>query len=190
MLPTWYPALVALHLIFMVTFFAGTFCLLRLFVVHRQALARWEPDRGILSKHCQSMERTLLYVVTWPSLLLLLGFGAWMVWLQPGLLAEPWMQAKLGISALLFAFQLTDQRIYGKLGRGERTWPVFTLRLWTQCSVLLLVILVFLSAFKDVQWYIGGLGLLLLALLLLAAVKGFGRKAPEVKDVETGKPRA
>ncbi len=187
MLPTWFPALVALHLIFMVTFFAGSFYLVRLFIFHRQALARWEPDRGILTKQFGLMERQLLYLVAWPSLLLMIGTGAWMVWLEPGTLKAPWMQAKLGATALLFAYHLVDQRIYGKLARGETVWAVLTLRLWTQCSVLLLVAIVFLSAFKDVQWYIGALGLLVLALLLFTAIKAFGGKNPGEPHAQEGK---
>lgn len=190
MLPTWFPALVALHIIFTVTFFAGAFYLLRLFIFHRQALARWEPDRGILSKQYVLMERQLLYLVAWPSLLLVIGTGAWMVWLQPGTLTAPWMQAKLGASSLLFAYHLLNQRIYGKLRRGEKVWPVFALRLWTQCAVLLLVIIVFLSTFKDVQWYIGVLGLLVLGLLLFTAIKAFGSNEPGAKDAQEGKPGA
>lgn len=188
MLPPWYPALVALHIIFMVTFFAGTFFLLRVFIFHRQALARWEPDRTVLVNQYRLMERTLLYAVAWPSLLLLIGFGAWMVWLQPGLLREPWMQAKLGATALLFAYHLVDQGIHGKLRCGGKVWPVFVLRLWTQCSVLLLFITVFLSSFKEVQWYLGLLGLLVLALMLLSAIRTFAKKEPKAGHAEQAKP--
>lgn len=188
MVPPWYPALVALHLVFMVTFFAGTFCLLRLFIYHRQALARWEPDRGILSKQFGRMERTVLYWVAWPSLFLMILFGAWMTWLQPGLLAAPWMQAKLGLTALVFAYHLVDQGIYGRLRRGEKVWGIYALRSWTQGSVLLLVTVIFLSTYKQVEWYVGILGLLVLALMLFTAVRGFGSKEP--KDVEEGKPGA
>ncbi len=173
MLPTWYPALVALHIIFMVTYFSGTFYLVRLFVLHRQALALWEPDRGILAKQYGKMERTLLYIVSWPSLLLLVGFGAWMVWLQPGLLAEPWMQAKLGLTALVAAYQVLDHRIYKKLARGERIWHTYALRAWVQGSVLLLFALVFVSSFRSVQWYWGLIGLGVLAALLLVLVRMF-----------------
>lgn len=188
MLPTGYPALLAFHLLFMVTFFAGTFGLLRLLVLHRQALALWEPDRGILVRQYGKTERSLLYLVAWPSLLLLLGFGAWMAWLQPALLKAPWMQAKLGLTALLFAYHLADQRIYRRLQAGTLKWGVFTLRIWAQGSVLLLVTAVFLSVFKAVQWYIGVLGLLVLAALLWAALRGPGGGTPSPTDAETGSP--
>lgn len=190
MAPSWYPALVALHLIFMVTFFSGTFYLVRLFVMHRQALALWEPDRSILLKQYGKMEKTLLYIVAWPSLLLMAGFGVWMAWLEPAVLKAPWMQAKLGLVALLFAYHLADQRIYGKLRRGEKVWRIYVLRVWVQGSVLLLFAIVFLSTFKEVQWYWGLLGLLVLAMLLFTALRAFGGKGTEGKDAEAGKPSA
>lgn len=190
MTPSWYPALVALHLIFMVTFFAGTFCLSRLFVLHRQALALWEPDRGILTKQYGRMERTLLYIATWPSLLLMLGFGVWMAWLDLAVLKQPWMQAKLGLTALLIAYHLANQRIYGNLRRGEKVWPAYQLRIWVQVSVLLLFALVFLSTFKQVQWYLGVAGLAVLAILLWSAIKAFGSKDPATNNAEPGKPGA
>jgi uncharacterized integral membrane protein (TIGR00701 family) len=95
--PEWYPIIKALHIIFMVTFFAGTFYIVRLFIYHKEALAKFEPDRGILSKQLALMERKLWYIITWPSLVLMTLFGTWMLVMQPSLLQQPWMHAKLTI---------------------------------------------------------------------------------------------
>jgi uncharacterized membrane protein len=62
------PFLKALHLVSMVFFFAGTMHIVRLFVAHREALARWEPDRSILTKQFGKLERRALYYLIWPSL--------------------------------------------------------------------------------------------------------------------------
>lgn len=179
MLPDWYPALVAMHLICMVAFFASSFCLLRLFLLHRQTAAVPEPGQALLAKQHLAMGWTLLYVVAWPSLVLLIAFGAWMTWLQPGLLAQPWIQAKLGLCALLVAYHLVDQRLYRRLLQERSTWSGMALRLWAQVLVVLLCLVVFLSAFREVQWYIGLLGLLVLALLVFSAVRAFGNKDRE-----------
>ncbi|MBP9080996.1 MAG: CopD family protein [Flavobacteriales bacterium] len=187
MLPTWYPALVALHLISMVTFFASTFCLLRLLVLHGQAQGKQEPERALLLRHSLVPTRMLLYVVGWPSLVLLILTGGWMIWFRPALLAEAWVQAKLGLTGLLAASHLMNQRLLRKAHKGEPAWGVTALRLWTPYTVLLLCVLVLLSAFQEVQWYIGVLGLLVLALLLHAAIRGFSRKAP-VGPSGTGLP--
>lgn len=189
MLPSWYPALVAVHLIAMVTFFAATFCLLRSFLTNRQAQRSPEPDRSILARHSLAPAGNLLHAVGWPSLVLLLLTGGWMAALQPALLAEPWIQAKLGLLALLTAFHVVDQRLHAALHRGERSWGANALRLWALCALLLLVAVVTLSTFRKLQWYLGLLGLLILALLLYTAIKGSSRKEP-ADHAQTGGPSA
>lgn len=188
MLPSWHPALVALHIICMTTFFSGTFLLLRALARQRQILAKEEPERTILDKEYRSLGRTPLYLVAWPSLVLLILSGAGMVWLRPGLLAEPWMQAKLGLTALLFAYHLVNHRIYRKVQQGGEGWGSFALGIWAQGAVLMLVVAVFLSTFKEVDWYIGVLGLVVLAVMLYAAIRGLGgkEKVPGATTERTG----
>ena len=65
-------------------------------------------------------------------------------------------------------------------------WNTPTLRIWVQGSVILLVAAVFLSTFKTVQWYLGILGLVVLAGLLFLAIKGFSKKDEVQEDVEAG----
>ena len=174
MLPDRYPALVAVHTLCMVAFFSGTFHVLRVLVRHGQAVSKQEPERSVLVRQCLSMGRTPLYLIAWPSLLLLVLTGGWMVWLHPALLAEAWVQAKLGLAALLFAYHVVIHRLYRKLCRDEAGWGPFTVRIWAQGAVLMLIVAVFLSTFKHVDWYIGVLGLLVLAVLLYTAVRSKG----------------
>ncbi|MCC6838750.1 MAG: CopD family protein [Flavobacteriales bacterium] len=182
MLPDWSPALLALHLVFMVTFFTGTFWLLRLFILHRLAQGKAEPDRTILRAHYLASSRQLLYIVAWPSLLLLIFFGAWMLWLQPSLLAESWMQVKLELTVLVFACHLMNQQIFRKLRGNGRAWGMFALVLWAQLAVLLLVLVIFLSTFKAVQWYLALIGLLMLVVAGYAAARSGSSKAASGPD--------
>ena len=115
-----YPIIKALHIIFMVTFFAGTFYIVRLFIYHREALTKFEPDRTILVKQFALMEHRLWNYITWPSLVLMTAFGVWMLVLNPGLLQQPWMHAKLGLVALLIAYHMVNQRIFASLRRNEQ----------------------------------------------------------------------
>ncbi|MEO7080177.1 MAG: CopD family protein, partial [Flavobacteriales bacterium] len=104
--------------------------------------------------------------------------------LDLSLVQESWMQAKLGVTALLIGYHLVDQHIYRKLQNGVMVWHTFALRIWVQGSVLLLVAAVFLSTFKKVQWYLGLLGLVVLAVLLFVAIKAFSGKEEKQEDVE------
>ncbi|HPD54669.1 MAG TPA: CopD family protein, partial [Bacteroidia bacterium] len=51
----------ALHIIFVVTWFAGLFYIVRLFIYHTEANNAPEPERSVLSKHFLGAERRLWY---------------------------------------------------------------------------------------------------------------------------------
>lgn len=160
----------------MVAFFSATFLVLRVLIRHGQAASGEEPERSILMRHFLAMGRTPLYLIAWPSLLLMIITGGWMVWFTPSLLAEAWMQAKLGLTALLSAYHVVNHGLYRKLGRGGNGWGTLTLFVWAQGAALMLLVAVFLSTFKEVDWYIGVLGLVVLAVMLYVAFRAIGAK--------------
>lgn len=174
MLPSWYPALVALHILAMVLFFSGTFLLLRAVQGQRRALAWTGPERDLLLKEGRASGRLPLFLLCWPSLVVLILTGAWMIWLQPALVVQAWIQAKLGLTALLFAYHLVNHRMYQRLRQGGTGPGLPGLQIWGMGAPLLLVVAVFLSTFKEVDWYIGVLGLVVLAAMLYAAVRAMG----------------
>jgi len=87
----------ALHIIFMVTWFAGLFYLPRLFVYHTLAEDRISIERFKI------MERKLFYGIMTPSMVLTLAFGLWL-WLGYGI-AGGWLWPKLALVAVLVAHQ-------------------------------------------------------------------------------------
>jgi protoporphyrinogen IX oxidase len=177
----WYPSIKALHIIFMVTFFAGTFYIVRLFIYHKEALAKFEPDRGILSKQLALMERKLWYIITWPSLVLMTLFGTWMLVMNPGLLQQPWMHAKLGLVALLIVYHFVNQRLFKQAQAHVIPWSSFKLRLWNEGATLVLFGVVFLVILKKLEWYYGVIGLVILGLVLGMAVTMY-RKRRQAKE--------
>ena len=89
----------ALHIIFMVTWFAGLFYLPRLFVYHAMS-----DDRASLERF-KIMERRLFWGITTPGGILTIVFGLW-IWLGWFRDAGGWMHAKLALSALLVAYHV------------------------------------------------------------------------------------
>ncbi|MDR9488704.1 CopD family protein, partial [Salibacter sp.] len=67
----------ALHIIFVVTWFAGLFYIVRLFIYHTEAEQRSEPEKSILQSQFRLMEKRLWYGITWPSAVLTMIFGIW-----------------------------------------------------------------------------------------------------------------
>jgi len=68
----------ALHLIFVVTWFAGLFYIVRLFIYHVEAEDQSDDARKILQSQYKLMQRRLWYGITWPSMLGTLVFGLWL----------------------------------------------------------------------------------------------------------------
>ena len=167
-----YPYLKSLHLIFVITWFAGLFYIPRLFIYQIEASEKAEPERSILTAQLQLMTRRLWYIITWPSALLALAFGISLLLLVPSWLQQPWMHVKLGFVLLLILYHLKCQQLFGKLQKDEKTWTSTQMRLWNEGSTLILFAVVFLVILKSaVNWIWGVLGIFLLALLLLLGVK-------------------
>lgn len=79
----------ALHIIFVITWFAGIFYLPRLFVYH--AMSDDKPSQH----RFKIMERKLYRGIMTPSMILSLIFGIWLIVLVPGYLTAGWLHAKL-----------------------------------------------------------------------------------------------
>ena len=88
----------ALHIIFMVAWYAGLFYLPRLFVYHSMA------SDAISIERFKLMERRLYRGIMTPSAILTVVFGTWL-WLGYGITGG-WMHAKLALVAILIAFHV------------------------------------------------------------------------------------
>jgi putative membrane protein len=158
----------ALHIIFIVTWFAGLFYIVRLFIYHREAADKPEPEKGILMAQLGIMMRRLWYGITWPSAVLTFIFGFWLLWY---LRYEHflWMQVKLGFVLLLLLYQLWLQRIYNRQMAGIFPFSSTALRLINELATLLLIAIVFLIVGKNEIDYLSG-ALWLIGLLVLFVV--------------------
>jgi putative membrane protein len=94
---TAYAIVKSLHIIFMVTWYAGLFYLPRLFVYH--ALAPADDRVGI--ERFKTMERKLYVGIMAPGAVLTIVFGLWL-WLGFGVTGG-WMHAKVALVAILVA---------------------------------------------------------------------------------------
>jgi len=83
----------ALHIIFVVTWFAGLFYVVRLFVYQAEAKDKPDNERAVLEPQYKLMAKRLWYGITWPSMILAITFGTWMLVDQPGMLQKGYMQS-------------------------------------------------------------------------------------------------
>ena len=131
----------SLHLVFMVTWFAGLFYLPRLFVYHAQASDPISLERFRL------MERKLFWGIATPGGMLTLVFGLWL-WLGwfPG--AGGWLHAKLALVALLVGYHIWCGKLMMDFRRERNTRSHVWLRWFNEIPVVVLISIVLLAVFK------------------------------------------
>jgi putative membrane protein len=160
----------ALHIIFIVTWFAGLFYMPRFFIYNTETLEKPEPERSILRKQFQVMMRRLWFGITWPSAILTLVLGPWM-WYLLGTSPE-WLMIKLCFVVGLYAYHLSLHAIYRQQVKGVFKYSSQQLRIWNEVATIFLIGIVMLAVVKQnisVVW--GIVGLILLALLLMIAIR-------------------
>ncbi len=178
-----YNYIKSLHLIFVITWFAGLFYIPRLFIYHIEANAKPSPEKEILTKQLKLMTKRLWYIITWPSAILCAFFALWLLHLQTALVYQPWMQVKLGFVVLLIAYHFKCHQIFSQLQRDEVKYSSNFMRIWNEGATLILFAVVFLVILKSaVNWIYGVVGIISLGILLMLGIKLYKRirnKNPE-----------
>ena len=160
----------ALHIIFIVTWFSGMFYIVRLFIYNTEAQAKEETEKKILTSQFSIMIKRLWLVITWPSAILTIIFGAWMGFLYGSI--PQWLWIKLGFVAALYAYQFTLQRIYSDQMKGIFSFTSQQLRLWNEVATIFLIAIVMLVSVKQAMSLVWGLvGLVAFILFLMSAIR-------------------
>ncbi len=164
----------SLHVIFVVTWFAGLFYIVRLFIYFAEAAEKPEPEKSILQDQFKLMQRRLWYGITWPSAVLTLIFGSWMLYLYGSLPA--WLLVKLSFVLGLFLYHYSCHRIFKQQQSGAVKYTSTQLRIWNEVSSLFLVSIVFLVIVKNSLSFVWGiLGLIVFAAMLMLAIRIYKR---------------
>ncbi|CAM4092278.1 CopD family protein [Zobellia nedashkovskayae] len=178
-----YQYIKALHLIFVITWFAGLFYIPRLFIYHIEASAKSSPEKEILTKQLKLMTKRLWFIITWPSAVLATVFGIWLLILIPVWLEQPWMHVKLAFVVLLIVYHLKSHQIFKQLQRDEIKYSSKFMRIYNEGATLILFAVVFLVILKSAfNWIFGVIGIIVLGILLMLGIKLYNRirsKNPE-----------
>ncbi|MHB8209331.1 protoporphyrinogen oxidase HemJ [Mucilaginibacter sp.] len=167
-----YQYILAIHIIFVVCWMAGLFYMVRLFIYHTEAQSKPEPDRKILSDQFEIMERKLWYIIATPSMYLVLAAGIVMLCIVPGWLQQPWLHIKLAFVGGLIIYHFICQNKMKQMQKGIYKWTSTQLRIWNEVATIFLFAIVFLAVLKDaISWIFGVIGIILLSLILMSAVK-------------------
>jgi len=168
----YYNYIKSLHLIFVVTWFAGLFYIPRLFIYHIEAHEKPSPEKEILTDQLKIMTRRLWNIITWPSAVLATLFAVWLLLIMPGWLQQPWMHVKLLFVALLIGYHLKTHQMFRQLQRNDVRYSSNFMRIWNEGATLVLFAVTFLAILKNaINWVYGVLGIFLLVVLLMLGIK-------------------
>lgn len=165
-----YEYVKALHIIFIVTWFSGMFYIVRLFIYNTEAGEKAPMHRDVLREQFSLMIRRLWFGITWPSAVLTLVFGGWMLYLYGSIPA--WLGIKIGFVAGLYAYHFSLHRIFREQSKGRFRFTSTQLRVWNELATVFLLAIIMLVEVKSAMslwWGLGGL--LIFALLLMSAVR-------------------
>ena len=154
----------ALHLVSIVSWFAGLFYIGRLFIYHAEALQKPEVERDILTAQFSLMERRLWRAITVPAAIATFLTGAWLLYLS-GAWRLPWFHMKAVLLVILYGYHDACGHMRRKLAKGQAR-PLRFYRFWNEAATVLLFTVVFTAVSKRVA----GAGYGLLAVLALTAV--------------------
>ncbi len=160
----------SIHIIFVVTWFAGLFYITRLYIYNTEAGDKEEPAKSILRDQFAIMIRRLWLGITWPSAILTLTFGSWLWYLMDA--TPTWLLIKFGFIIGLFAYHLSLHRIYLQQKREEFRYSSQQLRIWNEVATVFLFAIVTLVVVKqNLSWAWGIAGLISLILVLMSAIR-------------------
>jgi putative membrane protein len=174
-----YNYLKSLHLIFVITWFAGLFYIVRLFVYQIEASDKPSPEKEILQKQYKIMTYRLWYIITWPSAVLTSIFAFWMLFftdLGKSWLQMPWMHVKLGFVFALYLYHYKCHKIYQELQNDQVKYTTNYMRLWNEGATIILFAVVFMVILKSaINWIYGVIGIMLFSILIMLGFKFYKR---------------
>ncbi len=131
----------ALHIAFMVTWFAGLFYLPRLFIYHMEAADEISRSRFTI------MEKRLFAIMTLGAVLTAI-FGFLLVWLNPALWSQGWFHIKLTLLVGMVVYHLVCWQWIGRLDRSTQAGSSKWLRVFNEIPVIFLLGIICLAVLK------------------------------------------
>lgn len=133
----------ALHLIFMVTWFAGLFYLPRLFVYHAMS------DDQASNERFKIMERKLYYGITTPGMILTVLFGIGIL-MSGHYLDQLWLHIKLTLVGILIVYHIHCGKLVADFKHDRNKHSHVFYRWYNEFPVVLLIPIIFLAVFRPV----------------------------------------
>ena len=134
----------SLHLIFMVTWFAGLFYLPRLFVYHTMSNDEISIDRFRI------MERKLYFGIMTPGAVLTLVFGVWLAAANGwnNYVIQTWFQVKLVLLLILVCYHVYCGKLLQDFKHDRNRHSHEWYRWYNEVPVIFLIAIILLAVYK------------------------------------------
>lgn len=146
----------SLHVVGFVSWFAGLFYLVRIFVYLMEAGEREEPARTILTEQFTAMSWRVYKIICNPAMMITWVAGLGMITLDllgvtsygyfsagtPG-----WLHVKLLLLVLLTVYHVYCKKLIGRMEAGERPFSAWQFRLFNEVPTLFLVSISFIAVY-------------------------------------------
>jgi len=175
-----YLALKAIHIIFMVSYFAGIFYLIRIFIYYIDAEVKTETERKILQKQYIFMISRLWNVIIIPAGIIMFVTGFFMMIANDYImLRHKWFWIKLVFLAGLACYHFWSWNCIKKIKNGQFKTTSLRLRMMNEVATVLLFAVVFVVIFKYSfmdMWLSLLISFIVLVALIMLVVKLVNRK--------------
>ena len=177
-----YLIIKALHIIFMVSYFAGIFYLVRIFVYYKDTDAFESPKKEILREQYVFMARRLWNIITVPAFVLMTIFGTILILMNPTLLQMSWFQFKIAFLIGLFIYHYWSWKKVleiKNLQNGELKTANLKLRQANEIATFLLFLVVFTVILKSLtieNWWQLITGFFVIVFVIMMTVKLVNKK--------------
>jgi putative membrane protein len=169
-----YSILKSLHIIFVVSWFAGLFYLPRLLVYHAEAQSKEPNEKAILSAQFSKMEKLLFNAIMIPAMFLTWITGLILIYLAwwDSFSSHTWLHLKLSFVVGITIYHFVCRHFIRQFQQGNFIISGPKLRMFNEIATILLVAVVFLVVAKNTLDMIYGLvGFVIFAIVIMAAVK-------------------
>lgn len=174
-----YPIIKAVHIIFVISYFAGLFYIIRLFIYHTETQEKPEWEKETLRKQFRFMEERLWNIITVPAGIFVLLTGVSMLIMNSALLSQPWMHVKLTAVILLLGYHIWSWKTLKEIQKDIYKMKSVRLRMMNEVATLLLFVIVFAVVLKGLfleYWYWILISFVTVGVLIMLTVRLVNRK--------------
>ncbi len=177
-----YTIIKAVHIIFMVSYFAGIFYLVRLFVYYKDTDEFEDNKKQVLREQYVFMARRLWNIITVPAGVIMLISGLVMIFLNLGLMKTPWFHLKLTfLVGLAFYHYWCWKKVLQIKDLNGNFLPIANIKLRqaNEIATFILFLVVFTVILKSMVisfWWQLIVGFVVLVVLIMMTVKLVNKK--------------